>query len=89
MSMTNKERLLRSTVLAGVAALTMGGAPVFAQQADEPEQTTQEEESEARSSDRVVITGSRIRRDEFSSIKPVQSFLVKWRAMSACFPLRK
>jgi iron complex outermembrane receptor protein len=70
--MTNKERLLRSTVLAGVAALTMGGAPVFAQQADEPEQTTQEEESEARSNDRVVITGSRIRRDEFSSIKPVQ-----------------
>jgi iron complex outermembrane receptor protein len=70
--MTNKERLLRSTVLAGVAALTMGGAPVFAQQAGEPEQTSQEEESEADSSDRVVITGSRIRRDEFSSIKPVQ-----------------
>ncbi|WP_273145646.1 TonB-dependent receptor plug domain-containing protein [Oceanicaulis alexandrii] len=67
--MTNKERLLRSTVLAGVAALTMGGAPVFAQEA---EQTSEQEEQAEASDDRVVITGSRLRRNEFTSSSPIQ-----------------
>lgn len=71
MSISTKERLLRSTVLAGVAALTMGGAPVFAQEAEEPAQT-QEEEEESSTSDTIVVTGSRIRRDSFSSTAPLQ-----------------
>ena len=74
MSISNKERLLRSTVLAGVAALTMGGAPVFAQEADEPVQTAEEGEAAPApaSSDRIVVTGSRIARDEFTSASPIQ-----------------
>ena len=73
--MFTKERLLRSTVLAGVAALAMGGAPVFAQEADQPAQTDEEEAEEAQapaSSDRIVVTGSRIGRSEFTSVSPVQ-----------------
>ena len=73
MSISNKERLLRSTVLAGVAALTMGGAPVFAQEADQPVQTQEEEEQERPAAqDRIVVTGSLLRRDEFSSSAPIQ-----------------
>ena len=60
---------MRSTVLAGVAALTMGGAPVFAQEA---EQTSEQEEQAEASDDRVVITGSRLRRNEFTSSSPIQ-----------------
>ncbi len=67
MSITTKERLLRSTVLAGVAALTMGGAPVFAQETDEPEQTA--EESPA-AEDTIVVTGSRIARTGFDTTQP-------------------
>jgi len=62
-SIINKERLLRSTVLAGVAALTMGGAPVFAQ-----EDTS--EEQEADTTDAIVITGSRIRRTDVDAVYP-------------------
>lgn len=73
MSISTKERLLRSTVLAGVAALAMGGAPVFAQEADEPETTTEQEEQQAaQTQDRIVVTGSLLRRDEFSSSAPIQ-----------------
>lgn len=68
----DKERLLRSSVLAGFAAALFATAPVMAQ---EPEQTdSDEEEEEAASSgdDRIVVTGSRLRRDEFSSAAPIQ-----------------
>lgn len=59
MSNLNKERLWRSTVLAGFAAVTMGSAPVFAQ--DAPVETAEEEEA-AQQQDTIVVTGSRIRR---------------------------
>lgn len=68
MSISTKERLLRSTVLAGVAALTMGGAPVFAQEAEETEQTAEEAASE----DTIVVTGSRIARSGFDSTQPAE-----------------
>jgi len=66
-----KERLLRSSILAGVTALSMGAAPVFAQDAA---QTTDQnnEEAEETSSDRIIVTGSRIAQNEFSSASPVQ-----------------
>jgi len=69
----DKERLLRSTILAGFAAALglTGGA--YAQEAEEDDEVViLEEEEEADSDERIVVTGSRIRRDEFSSIKPVQ-----------------
>ncbi len=55
--------LASSLALAGGATLT--AAPTWAQQATEPEL---EEETE----DRIVVTGSRLRRDEYSSISPLQ-----------------
>ncbi len=63
----DKERLLRSTILAGLAAVSIGGAPVFAQETDEDEDEQQEE-----TRDRIVVTGSLLQRDEFSSSAPIQ-----------------
>lgn len=66
----DKERLLRSSVLAGFAAALFATAPVMAQ---EPEETDAEEEEEASAGDdRIVITGSRLRRNEFTSASPIQ-----------------
>jgi iron complex outermembrane receptor protein len=70
----DKERLLRSTILAGFFAAGLAATPAMAQEADEPE-TTEEEQEEAQqaaSGDRIVVTGSRIRRDEFTSASPIQ-----------------
>lgn len=71
-----KERLLRSTILAGFAAVTMTGAVAYAQEADEDEDEdqarTEQRAPEARSGDTVVVTGSRIRRDSFTSTAPLQ-----------------
>ncbi len=65
----DKERLLRSTILAGVAAFSLSGAQAFAQvTTDEDEDEAQAEEGE----DRIVITGSRLRRSEFTSASPIQ-----------------
>jgi iron complex outermembrane receptor protein len=64
-----KGGLLRSTILAGFAAAGISGAAANAQiQVPEP----QEEEETA--GDRIVITGSRIARDSFSSDAPVDVF---------------
>ncbi|AZU05211.1 TonB-dependent receptor plug [Glycocaulis alkaliphilus] len=66
----NRGRLLTTTVIAGLA-LT---APAFAQ--SEPETTDNDEATSEEASvavqDRVVVTGSRIRRSEFTSTQPVQ-----------------
>lgn len=65
----NRGRLLTSTV---IASLMLAG-PAFAQsepEVDENEEASSEEASP--STDRVVITGSRIRRSEFTSTQPVQ-----------------
>jgi len=66
----DKERLLRSTMLAGVAALTMGAQPVFAQDVEQVPDAQEEEEDEV--ADRIVVTGSRIARNTFSSPSPLQ-----------------
>lgn len=68
-----KGRLLRSTILAGLAVASLSGAPVFAQDAEQiPEQA--EDDAEPETSDRIVVTGSRIRRDGFNSEIPLDVF---------------
>ena len=67
-SFWDRERLLRSTILAGFAAAGLAGASAYAQNVDEDEQAVEEEEEE----DTVVVTGSRIQRSEFNSLSPVQ-----------------
>jgi outer membrane receptor protein involved in Fe transport len=69
-SISTKERLLRSTVLAGVAALTMGGAPVFAQEAEDQVDEAPSAAAEA-ADDRIVITGSRIARSPANAPTPL------------------
>ena len=65
----DKERLLRSSILAGFTAALLTGAPVMAQ---EPQEDDSEEEEEASGDDTIVVTGSRIRRDSFTSTAPLQ-----------------
>lgn len=68
-----KKKLFATTLLAGVAGGLWAGAAI-AQEADGEEVTVIEEvdeEDEARQ-ERIVVTGSRIARDEFSSASPLQ-----------------
>ena len=67
MKFFEKETLLRSTMLAGVAALSMSGAPVFAQDEGESEAEAADE-----SDDVITVTGSLLRRSEFNSASPIQ-----------------
>lgn len=69
-SFWDRERLLRSTILAGFAAAAFTVAPTFAQEADDDDD--EDEEAESASQDSIVVTGSRIRRDEFTSTSPLQ-----------------
>lgn len=55
--------LLRSSMLAGLAAIGLAAAPGYAQEADE---------EEAEEQDVITVTGSLIRRSEFSSTAPIQ-----------------
>lgn len=64
----DRERLLRSTILAGFAAAGLAGASAYAQDVDEDEEAVEEEEEQ----DTVIVTGSRIQRSEFNSLSPVQ-----------------
>ena len=64
----DRERLLRSTVLAGFAVAGLAMSPAYAQQVAQ----VAEEEEEDTSEDRIVVTGSRIRRDSFTSTSPLQ-----------------
>jgi iron complex outermembrane receptor protein len=65
----DRERLLRSTVLAGFAAAGLAVSPAYAQnQNDDDDEDEQAEEG----GDTIVVTGSRIRRDSFSSVAPLQ-----------------
>lgn len=66
----DRERLLRSTILAGLAAAGLSVSPVYAQQVAQVEEP--EEEEEVAAEDRIVVTGSRIRRDAFTSTSPLQ-----------------
>lgn len=65
----DRERLLRSTILAGFAAAGLTVAPSWAQQAEEDDEG---EEQAEQAEDSIVVTGSRIRRDSFSSTSPLQ-----------------
>lgn len=65
-----KGSLLRSTVLAGFAATAFAATPALAQESEEDEEEEQQQES--RTTDRIVVTGSLLRRDEFSSSAPIQ-----------------
>ena len=67
----DKERLLRSSILAGFFAAGLAGAPVYAQEPIEDDAAEDEEEAEA-SGDRILVTGSRMRRDTFTSVSPLQ-----------------
>lgn len=71
-----KERLLRSTIIAGFAVAGLAAGSAFAQESGDDEENgvaqTSSSEAEASSGDRVVVTGSRIRRDSFTSTAPLQ-----------------
>lgn len=68
MKNVSKNILLRSTVLAGVTlAFGAMSGPAFAQA-----ETTEQQEEQLAAGDRITVTGSRLRRDEFTSISPLQ-----------------
>ncbi|WP_019960963.1 TonB-dependent receptor domain-containing protein [Woodsholea maritima] len=69
MSYLGKGRYLRSTVLAGLALTGLAALPAWAQ---EPIQTENQQTEDEASQETIVITGSRIRRNEFTSVRPVQ-----------------
>lgn len=58
-----RERLLRSTILAGFAAAGLAVSPAYAQD---------EEEDESSDEEVIVVTGSLLRRSEFTSVAPIQ-----------------
>lgn len=63
-SIWDKERLLRSTMLAGFFAAGLAASPALAQEAeeDEVEQTEEAQGAQVGEADRIVVTGSRIAR---------------------------
>lgn len=69
-----KNLLLGTSLLTGFAMFGLA-TPAFAQDAEEPiavETIDEEEDEEEASGGEVVVTGSRIKRDAFSSISPIQ-----------------
>ena len=73
MNDTIKKYLLQSTMIAGLAAMGLS-APAYAQDADDAADQVIElvEEVEEEESDTIVVTGSRLKKDTFNSIKPLQ-----------------
>lgn len=69
MRMTFRQRLLASSLLFGAAVFS---APAYAQDNEDQDASPLPEASEASSADTIVVTGSRIRRDEFNSPTPIQ-----------------
>ncbi|WP_158291539.1 TonB-dependent receptor domain-containing protein [Marinicauda algicola] len=73
MSNWEKNRLLLSTILTGVMFGSVVTAPSLAQDASqEAEEEEEEEAEEVDPDDTIVVTGSRIRRDSFTSTAPLQ-----------------
>ncbi|WP_291842233.1 TonB-dependent receptor [Maricaulis sp.] len=64
-----KSRILRSTILAGFAAAGLLVSPAMAQQ---PASVTSTDEETSEDEDRIVVTGSRVRRNSFTSTSPLQ-----------------
>ncbi len=71
MTLSQKERLLRSTILSCFAAGAVFAAPAFAQ--DEDVETTSQAEEPADNVERVQVTGSRILRPEVDTVFPTIS----------------
>lgn len=71
-NLLDKERLLRSTMLAGFAAVGLTLSPVYAQEVAQTPNAEEEEDEDESADERIVVTGSRIARDEFSSASPIQ-----------------
>jgi iron complex outermembrane receptor protein len=61
----DRERLLRSTIIAGLAAAGLAISPSYAQSANDEGESAGDEEV-------IVVTGSLIRRSEFTSAAPIQ-----------------
>lgn len=68
----------RALLIGGASALALAMTPALAQdnQDDQVDLIEEEEEAEDSAEDRVVVTGSRLRRDTFSSISPLQVITV-------------
>ncbi len=64
----DRKTLLASTIIAGLAVF----APTMVLAQTQQAQTQQEEDEDSAEIDEVVVTGSRIRRNEFTSSQPIQ-----------------
>lgn len=76
-SISTERRWLRLLTAAGVSALAGFWAPAHAQDEEAPpaedaDAAVEEAESEAAREDTIVVTGSRVRRDSFTSTAPLQ-----------------
>lgn len=71
-NITDRGRLLRSTILAGFAATGLAMAPAYAQDADEVPDS-EGETSSSQTEDRIVVTGSRIARAGIDTVYPAIS----------------
>lgn len=69
---STKERLLGSTVVAGLAIGLMASAPVAYAQSQQEGEEAAAAGSQATTVDEVVVVGSRIRRDNYNAPSPVQ-----------------
>ncbi|NEZ03495.1 TonB-dependent receptor [Wenzhouxiangella sp. XN201] len=73
MSLLKRKKLVTATWLALLASAGLAVAPVWAQDQDADEETAAEEQEEQVDElERVTVTGSLIRRDEFTSASPIQ-----------------
>lgn len=66
----NRNRLLASTFIAG--AMAIAPAAAWAQESGDQQNQTQTEDTVSTKVSDVVVTGSRIRRNEFTSSQPIQ-----------------
>jgi iron complex outermembrane receptor protein len=76
--MTTRNSLLRSTILTGLAGLVLFGTPglALAQESKPAAEATNAKEA-AQDVEELVVTGSRIRRTEFTSASPIQVISVE------------
>lgn len=74
MSDLQKDNWLRSALLAGIAAISLVGfqAYALAQDADDDDEEEVTEVEDEAILDRIQVTGSLLRRDEFTSASPIQ-----------------
>lgn len=68
----DKERLLRSTILAGLLTVGSFGAPALAQDSQDDADADAVQEAVESTADAIVVTGSRLRRSAYESPKPLR-----------------